>query len=255
MPNALITGANRGLGLETARQLVGRGWGVVVTGRDAAATRAAAGSLGPSASALTLDVTDAASVAAAAESLDPALSLDALVNNAGLALDGFDARVAELTVDTNFRGALRVTDAFLPRVAPSGNVVLVSSGMGELGAVSPELRRRLLAPELTRAALEALVDDFVRRVREGAVDLGGWPRNAYRVSKVALNAYARVLAPLLPPGQRVNAVCPGWVRTRMGGKSASRSIERGAEGIVWAATLDARGPNGRFFRDGRAIEW
>ena len=145
---------------------------------------------------------------------------------AGISLDGFDGTMAESTIDTNYRGAARVTDAFLPLLAADARIVMVSSGMGELSAVSPELKRRLLAP-----------------------------RNAYRVSKIALNALTRVLARELPSGQRVNAVCPGWVRTRMGGPSASRSLERGASGIVWAATLGADGPTGGFFRDGRAIEW
>lgn len=92
-------------------------------------------------------------------------------------------------------------------------------------------------------------------MRAGKSDLGGWPRNAYSVSKMALNAFTRLFAPALPHGQRVNAVCPGWVRTRMGGSGASRSVDVGARGIVWAATLGAAGPNGGFFRDGRAIAW
>ncbi|HEY3500359.1 MAG TPA: SDR family NAD(P)-dependent oxidoreductase, partial [Polyangiaceae bacterium] len=186
---------------------------------------------------------------------EPGLELDAVVNNAGTSFEGFDAKIAFDTVNTNYRGAVRVTDVFAPRLAPNADIVMVSSGMGELSPVSAELRRRLLAPELTRAELDRLVDDFVERVRHGASDLGGWPKSAYRVSKIALNAFTRLLASVLPPGQRVNAVCPGWVRTRMGGPSASRSVERGAEGIVWAATLGPGGPNGGFFRDQRRIDW
>jgi NAD(P)-dependent dehydrogenase (short-subunit alcohol dehydrogenase family) len=253
MPTALVTGANRGLGLETARQLLAHGYQVLVTARERGAADEAARSLGKGARALALDVADPASIERAQAEVD--VELDALVNNAGTSLEGFDGDVAFRTVDTNYRGAARVTDAFSPRLAPNANIVMVSSGMGELSAASPELRRRLLASTLTRAELDSLVDDFVRRVRAGDRELGGWPRNAYRVSKIALNALTRLIAPTLPRGQRVNAVCPGWVRTRMGGQAASRSVERGAQGIVWAATLGADGPNGGFFRDSRAIEW
>jgi NAD(P)-dependent dehydrogenase (short-subunit alcohol dehydrogenase family) len=127
--------------------------------------------------------------------------------------------------------------------------------MGELSHVSAELARRLLDPALDRAALGALADEFIAAVQSGG-DLDGWPRNAYSVSKVAMNAFVRILArELSGSGRRVNAVCPGWVQTRMGGSSASRTVERGASGIVWAATLGSGGPTGGFFRDGKAIDW
>lgn len=255
MPTALVTGSNRGLGLETARQLVARGYDVIVAARDAESGRHAARELGPRASFLALDVADPAAIERARGSLPSGLALDALVNNAGASFDGFDVEVATRTLAANYYGAVGVTDAFLPRLAPNANIVQVSSGMGELSHASPELRERLLAPGLTRAELDALLDDFIARVRSGARELGGWPRNAYSVSKIALNAFTRILAPTLTEGRRVNAVCPGWVRTRMGGSSANRSVEQGAQGIVWAATLGPGGPNGGFFRDARPIEW
>jgi NAD(P)-dependent dehydrogenase (short-subunit alcohol dehydrogenase family) len=254
VPTALVTGGNQGLGLETSKQLAQQGWDVIVTARNEAAGRDAARSLGTRGRFVPLDVTLPASLESAQRALD-GTALDALINNAGIALDGFDARVAERTLDTNYRGAARVTDAFLPLLSARAGIVMVSSGMGELSAVSPELRQRLLAPLLDRPLLDAYVEDFVARVRDGAHELGGWPRSAYRVSKIALNALTRILARSLPGGLRVNAVCPGWVRTRMGGRGASRSLERGAHGIVWAATLGADGPSGGFFRDGRAIDW
>jgi NAD(P)-dependent dehydrogenase (short-subunit alcohol dehydrogenase family) len=132
---------------------------------------------------------------------------------------------------------------------------MVSSGMGELSRFSAELRRRFLDPALTREALDELVREFLAEVAADRPGLGGFPRNAYSVSKAALNAFTRILSRELEPGQRVNAVCPGWVRTRMGGSSATRSLEQGAKGIVWAATLGPNGPNGRFFRDARPIDW
>jgi carbonyl reductase 1 len=252
--HALVTGANRGLGFETAKELASRGWDVVVTGRDLDAARKAAASLGPRARAVRLDVADPSAPAAALAELGDVPAFDALVNNAGASFDGFDADIARKTIETNYRGALRVTDAFRPHLAPTANIVMVSSGVGELSSVSPALRKRLLDPLLTLRALDELIDGFIERVRSGG-DLAGWPHNAYRVSKVALNASTRLLAPELPSGQRVNAVCPGWVRTRMGGSGASRTVEKGASGIVWAATLAEGGPNGGFFRDAKPIDW
>jgi NAD(P)-dependent dehydrogenase (short-subunit alcohol dehydrogenase family) len=243
---ALVTGANRGLGLEVGRQLAERGLRVIFTSRsvpheDADHRR--------------LDVADPASVQALAEALTAdRVELDVLVNDAGIALRGFNAEVAQRTLEVNFFGALRVTDALLPRIRDGGAIVMVSSGMGEVSALAPQLRERVLSPSLTRDELVELVRSFVRDVERGRHEAAGWPSSAYRVSKVALNALTRILARELAPRRiRVNAVCPGWVRTDMGGSGASRSVEAGARSIVWAA--GAEGPTGGFFRDGRAIGW
>jgi NAD(P)-dependent dehydrogenase (short-subunit alcohol dehydrogenase family) len=228
---ALVTGANRGLGLETARQLHALGWTVALCARDPRAAEDAAARLGGDrALPLPLDVRDAASCAATAASLRASHGrLDALVQNAGVILDGWedstglrsDPATVAATFDTNALGALRVAQAFLPLLLEGGGgaLVHVSSGMGALS------------------------------------DMGGG-MVAYRLSKSALNALTRVLhAEHRGQGLRVNSVCPGWVRTDMGGASAPRSVEEGARGIVWAATLPPDGPSGGFFRDGRPIDW
>ena len=258
-----MTGANRGLGLETARQLAGLGMNVIVTSRQAAAARAAADSIakGEPAGAVTalqlpFDVTDAAQIGAAADHLRTAgTAIDVLVNNAGIAMDGFNAEVARRTIDANFLGALRVTEALLPMILSGGTIVMVSSGMGELSGVDDRLRARFTDPKLTRDALVALVREFVDDVAAGRHRERGWPSSGYRVSKIALNALVRVWAPELAARKIIiNAVCPGWVRTDMGGRGASRSVEKGAGSIVWAATRTHE-PTGGFFRDGRRIDW
>jgi NAD(P)-dependent dehydrogenase (short-subunit alcohol dehydrogenase family) len=259
MPTAVVTGANRGLGLETARSLAQRGYRVWLTGRDAAHTEQATAELRArkfDVEAATLDVASAPSIAAFAERMAREPAFDALVNNAGASLSGFNAEVAERTIDNNYRGAVRVTDALFGKLAPEANIVMVSSGMGELNHLSPALRKRLLAPMLSRAEIEQIGEEFVNAVKNGSHTAAGFPSNAYSVSKALMNAFTRVLArELTGTLRRINAVCPGWVKTRMGGSSAPRSLEQGASGIVWAATLSAGGPNGGFFRDAKAIEW
>lgn len=235
---ALITGANRGIGQEVARELEGRSFRVIGTTRAAGAE-------------YRLDVCDPASVQALASSID---SLDILVNNAGIAMTGFDAEVAKSTIETNFHGPMRLTDRLLPILAKDAHVVNVSSDMGGLSILSEALRKRLL--EADRLALAALADEFVSSVADGTHRQKGWPSSAYSVSKALLNGYTRVLARELATDSRaiiVTSVCPGWVRTDMGGTSAPRSVAQGAAGIVWAATT--RTTSGGLFRDGRPLGW
>ncbi|HYP47474.1 MAG TPA: SDR family oxidoreductase [Thermoleophilaceae bacterium] len=225
MPVALVTGANRGIGLETARQLAGQGHDVILTARDERKASDAAKEIG--ARALQLDVSDPASVerAAAAVANHPG-ALDVLVNNAGIGSD-FGVSGAEpdfdkiqQALDTNFFGAYRLTVALLPLLRKSEHprVVNVSSGMG------------------------------------GIAEMGGWSPG-YRVSKAALNAMTRMLSTeLADAGVKVNSACPGFVATDMGGQfGAKKPVEDGAAGVVWLATLPDDGPTGGFFRDGKPI--
>jgi NAD(P)-dependent dehydrogenase (short-subunit alcohol dehydrogenase family) len=254
---ALVTGANRGLGLETSRQLARSGYRVLMTSRDPAEGGRAAASILPSDAVEphVLDVADDASVARLADALSRAGErLDLLVANAGIAMKGFDAEIARKTIDVNFFGGLRVTEALLPIVRDGGHVVMVSSGLGELDGLEPPLRERFENPHLTLDELVALSRAFVEDVQRGRHTKAGWPSSAYRVSKIALNALVRVLARDLAPRHiRVNAVCPGWVRTDLGGQHADRSVEVGAASIV-ATALDEHA-NGGFFRDGKRIAW
>jgi carbonyl reductase 1 len=254
---AIVTGGNRGLGLETCRQLAEKGYGVVLTARDLSQAEAAAGKLASAGTvrAAQLDVTDDGSVRAFAEQVPASYGrLHALVNNAGISMKGFDVEVVRGTLGVNLFGALRVTLALGPLVVDGGNIVMVSSGMGELSAYSPELKARFLDEALSVEGLVALVGEFEAAVVAGRHEREGWPSSAYRVSKAALNALTRVLA-RQSARVHVNAVCPGWVKTDMGGAGASRTVEQGARGIVWAATLDGAAPHGGFFRDGKPISW
>jgi carbonyl reductase 1 len=241
MKTALVTGASRGLGRETARQLESRGFRVIASSRGD--------------SEWPLDVADEKSIAALAKKLGrEKIELDVLVNNAGITMRGFDEKVARGTLEVNFFGPMRVTDALAPFIRDGGNVVMVSSGMGELSILSPELHAIFSRDTLDRTTLVEKMRSFISDVAAGRHEKNGWPSSAYGVSKAGLNALTRILARELAPRHiHVNAVCPGWVRTDMGGKHAERDVATGAASIVWAALLDHDGPTGGFFRDGDAI--
>jgi carbonyl reductase 1 len=259
---AVVSGANRGIGLEIARKLGQRGLRVVLGSRSLEAGEACARTLaseGHTVEARQLDVASDASVRSLAEALERAYGgIDVLVNNAGVALDGFDERVAARTLDVNFFGAMRLTDALLPRMRAGGRVVMVSSGMGEIAGVSPALGEQFMRPDLSREALIALAKKFVADVAAGRHRQEGWPTSAYRVSKISVNALTRILARELADDPRkilVNTCCPGWVRTAMGGPGAPTSPEQGAETPVWLALLPEGGPTGGFFREKKPIPW
>lgn len=257
-PTALVTGANRGLGLETCKQLKAEGFQVVLTSRDEQKGIAVTRSLDPEQKQVRyhqLDVMDPQSISTLAGDLpDIAGHLDLLVNNAGIGTWSSDLEAARRTLAVNYLGARDVTDALLPVLASGGRIVMVSSGYGELSHLGRELRGRFADPSLTRSALDVLVSSYLAHLESGERRRSGWP-SAYSVSKIALNALTRILArELSPRGIYANAVCPGWVRTDMGGRGAPRSIPVGARSIVLGATLPA-GATGGFYRDGKPIPW
>jgi NAD(P)-dependent dehydrogenase (short-subunit alcohol dehydrogenase family) len=228
---ALVTGASRGLGRETARQLLARGLRVVLSGRDERAITQARAQLGGTSDDLLgvrMDVTDVATIVAARGAIEERFGrVDVIVNNAAMLEyeDGdplaIPAAAYRRTFETNLFGAIEVCRAFVPAMAERGygRVVNVSSGAGQIARMST------YAP-------------------------------AYSMSKAALNAFTRNLAAAYDGrGVLVNAADPGWVRTDMGGPDAPRPVEKGAETIVWLATLGDGGPTGGFFRDRRAIDW
>lgn len=225
---ALVSGGNRGLGLEVCRQLAGRGLTVIMGSRDEERGRSAAEGLPGDVVVRRLDVADEKSIDRLASSVESELGrLDVLVNNAAISNDegqrGVDAdlgRVRE-ALEANLFGAWRLCEVAIPlmRRGGYGRIVNVSTGL---------------------AALEDM--------------RGGSP--GYRISKTSLNALTRILASeLRGTGILVNAVDPGWVQTDMGGSRAPRPVEEGAENIVWAATLPNNGPTGGFFRDRRPVPW
>jgi NAD(P)-dependent dehydrogenase (short-subunit alcohol dehydrogenase family) len=220
-PIALVTGASRGIGAEIARQLVADHDFVVFAGaRDPDDVEE-----GERIIPIELDVTDQDEIYAALETIgeDPG-RLDALVNNAGVYGDpagaaDYDLDRAHEVLEVNTFGPWRLIEAFLPLLHRSSQprIVNVSSGAGQLS------------------------------------DMNGG-RGAYRVSKAALNALTKTLA-WDEEDIKINAMCPGWVRTDMGGSGATKSVEEGADTAVWLATLPDDGPTGGFFRNREPIPW
>ena len=236
---ALVTGANKGIGFEVARQLAHKGFRVFLGARDEKAGEKAAEKLRAEGARTTkdksddhidflkIDISDPASIKRAAEEFGKQTDrLDVLVNNAGILLDNDKAALAitpdifEKTLRTNSLGALLVSQAFVRFLKKSDapRIVNVSSGGGQL---------------------------------TGGAD--GWAP-AYCISKTALNGVTVQLAAALPDFA-INSVCPGWVRTDMGGSNATRSIAEGATGIVWVACEAPQNETGKFFKDRKVIPW
>jgi len=235
MTTTLITGANKGLGFETARQLIAAGHTVYAGSRDAERGRRAAGQLG--ARLVVIDVTDDESVAAAAKSIAADGGLDVLVNNAGIeartATNGV-VGAAETTAgfmqamfDTNAFGAVRVTHAFLPLLAHSTAPVIVNvtSGLGSLALMT-----------------------------ETGSPAAAYPGVAYPASKAALNMITVQYAKAFP-GMRINAADPGYTDTDLNGHEGIQTVEQGAEIIVRLARLGPDGPTGGYFSAAGPVPW
>jgi NAD(P)-dependent dehydrogenase (short-subunit alcohol dehydrogenase family) len=235
MTTTLITGANKGLGFETARRLVAVGHTVYLGSRDAERGHRAAGELG--ARMVLIDVTDDASVAAAAKAIDADGGLDVLVNNAGVEARKPDAGVpgaAEVTADamralfeTNVFGLVRVTHAFLPLLQRSAApvVVNVSSGLGSMA-------------RMTTAGTHAYA----------------YPGVAYPASKAAVNMITVQYAKAFP-GMRINAVEPGYTATDLNHHTGTQTVEEGAEIIVRMAQVRPDGPTGGYFDAAGPLPW
>jgi NAD(P)-dependent dehydrogenase (short-subunit alcohol dehydrogenase family) len=228
MRTALITGGNRGIGLAVAQALAAVGQRVILGCRSLQEGQVAARDLaakGAEAQALRLDVADSASIEAALSELArDAIEIDVLVNNAGVYRNGsvFDVPLLAVreSMEVHFFGPLALCRSLVPGMVRRGfgRVVNVSSGYG--------------------AFSDGLPGDA-----------------AYALSKVALNALTLKLSRHTSGDVRINAACPGWVRTRMGGANADRSVDEGADTIVWLATLPPSGPTGGFFRNRKPIPW
>lgn len=229
---ALVTGANKGIGLEIVRQLAKAGFRVFLTARDRQRGEEASKTLQQdslSVEFLQLDVADETSIDKLAKELASKIDhLDVLVNNAGIYLDASNASVLEVeptlilqTLQTNTLGPLRLTQKLVPLLAQSnaGKVINVSSGGGQL------------------------------------TDMSDWAP-AYSLSKTALNAVTGMMAAALRDKHIVvNSICPGWVRTDMGGSGASRSVQEGADTVTWLATEAPSDLTGKFLRDRKVIPW
>jgi NAD(P)-dependent dehydrogenase (short-subunit alcohol dehydrogenase family) len=220
-PLALVTGSSRGLGREVARRLAEEGFEVLAGVRTPAAMKPL-----PGVEVLPLDVSDPASIASAAAFVKAQYGhLDVLVNNAGILLDqttgllDLTADLLRQTLETNAIGPLLMAQAFAPLMGKGGRIVNVSSAGGQLSRPST------------------------------------WSP-AYCISKTTLNAITVQLAVALKPrGIAVNAVCPGWVRTDMGGPGAPRSLQQGADSILWPVLKADPTITGGLWQDGKRIDW
>ena len=236
MTTTLITGANKGLGFETASRLIAAGHTVYLGSRDAERGRRAAEQIG--ARAVQLDVTDDESVAAAVQAIEADGGLDVLVNNAGIAPEWSDtdvvigaadvtAEVMRQTFDTNVLGTVRVLHTFLPLLQRSTApvVVIVSSGLASL-----------------------------TRVTTPGTPAYAYPGVAYPASKTAVNMITVQYAKAFP-NMRINAVEPGFTKTDLNGNTGLQSVEQGTEIIVRMAQVDPDGPTGGYFDAEGILPW
>lgn len=255
----VVTGANRGLGLEVCRQLAQAGVTVCMACRDTLEGEQAAGVIKTSAPGevrvYELDVTDARSV----ERLALYLRADwervtGLVHHASTQPASDDPKAVRRMLSVNVFGALRVTDELLPLLGDHGSVVMVSCESGALSAFGSDQSAALGDPSLTRDGLVTQVKRYLSDLRAGRAAEAGWPSSPYQVSKGMLNAVTRILAAELTHADiHVNAVCPPSRPPSDG--DADESVRAAAQMVHWAARLSEGGPTGALIGEGRYIPW
>lgn len=225
MRTALVSGGNRGIGLAIVAGLAAEGMHVLLGARDLAKGKAAAASIKGSVTPVELDVGDKAKLDKQLQTIcEQHPSISVLVNNAGILREGDALKVSDEnfgdSMQVNALGAYQIIRALAPQMidAEYGRIVNVSSGWGSMS-------EGLSGPA------------------------------AYSISKATMNAITLSTARSLPRNIKINSMCPGWVRTDMGGAAAERSPEEGAATAIWLATLPDNGPSGKFFRDKSEIDW
>ncbi|EMC92686.1 hypothetical protein BAUCODRAFT_37592 [Baudoinia panamericana UAMH 10762] len=185
--------------------------------------------------------------------------IDIVVNNAGIALQGFDANIVKQTLETNYYGTLEATQDLLPLIRQGGRLVNVTSMSGKLNKYSPAIRSAFLsAAETSVAACTALMEQFRHAVEEGREKEAGFPSAAYAVSKAGETAYTKVFAREEEGrgrGVLVNACCPGYVKTDMTRGGGAKTVDQGAQTPVLLALGEIGGRSGGFWQDEREIEW
>ncbi|KAJ8752682.1 hypothetical protein K2173_005571 [Erythroxylum novogranatense] len=275
---AVVTGANRGIGFEIARQLADHGLTVVLTSRVNTAGLEAANVLKESGLRVVsrqLDVTDSSSIKEFVKWTEQTYGgIDILVNNAGVNYNlGSDNSVefAQSVIDTNYYGTKNVTKAMIPLMrasAAGGRIVNVSSRLGKLNGRRNRLQDKALREQLDNLEIlsEELIDrtvsTFLQRVEDGTWPSGGWPQmfTDYSVSKLAVNAFTRLIAKILADrtdGKKIyiNCYCPGWVKTAMTDWAGNISVEEGADTGVWLALLPDLAVTGKFFAERREVSF
>jgi NAD(P)-dependent dehydrogenase (short-subunit alcohol dehydrogenase family) len=259
----LITGANKGLGFGMVKNLAENHpeLKIILSARDESKGNQAIsqlGNLSKNVDFVQLDADKDESVKKAADWVKQKYGgLDILINNAGVAIKGdeFNEEIARWTISTNYNGTVRVTEAFLPLIKPNGSIMNVSSRAGRLAYLSNDsLKARFLDPKLTTKELDGLVEEFYSDVRDGSFSKKGWPESTYTVSKIAMSMYTRILA-RDHPELKVNACCPGWCRTDMGGSGADLSLEEGIVTLVHVALLQDPTKTGKFWYEMKEHDW
>lgn len=251
----LVTGASRGIGRQIADELRQSAPEYTVVGTVRSPVDAVAGTVF-----MLLDLIQEHSIQKFLKQFSELYHLKAkdssvfrfqcLINNAGVYPGGGNpVHDVRSVMAVNFHGPRRLANGLSSFFAKGTRIINISSGLGELGGFTKEAARRLMQPDLTEDELVGMVEEYCNGQSIG------WPSNAYNASKGALNALTRIQHRLWHPrGVIAVSICPGWVRTDMGGATAPRSVEKGAETPVWAATSDDL-ESGRFYRDKKVIPW